>query len=276
MSVRHHPFIIYDSDKRPPRAIEELQQVFRYRFLIFQLLRRDILTRYRRSVLGIAWTMLNPLGTMLILSIVFSQIFKMVDAYPAYVLSGITAWSFFSQASYAAIVNLVWGGGMLHRIYLPRTSFALSAIGTGAVNVLLSLVPMVLVLLITGIPINWTLIFLPIPILLIAMFALGVGLLVSSFAVYYPDVAEMYQILLTAWMYLTPVIYPEEILPEWIHNIVRFNPMYWMVKIFRAPIYQGRIPAWADILPCILISLIALVFGWWVFCQRADQMAYRV
>jgi len=268
---------VYDSAKRAPRPIEELRQVFRYRYLIAQLLRRDVMTRYKRSVLGVAWTMINPLGTMLVLSIAFSQVFKFVEGYSAFVLSGLMAWNFFSQASTAAIVNLVWGGGLLKRVYIPRTAFALAAIGTGLVNLGFALIPLVVVLLMTRIPISWAFLFLPVPVLLLAMFSLGVGLLISSFAIYYPDVAEMYQIILTAWMYLTPVIYPAEVLPEFARNLVKIlNPMYWLVELFRAPIYLGQIPGWSAIWPSLLVCTLTLVIGWWVFCTRSDEMAYRI
>ncbi len=267
---------VYDSAKRPSPAIEELRQVFRYRYLIGQLLRRDILTRYKRSALGVAWTMINPLGTMLILALVFSQVFRM-EGYASYILSGLMAWNFFSQASNAAIINLVWGGGLLKRVYIPRTSFAIAAVGTGLVNLLLALIPLFIVLLINGIHITWAVLFLPVPIIMVAMFTLGVGLLLSSFAVYFPDVAEMYQIVLLAWMYLTPIIYPTEILPELAAKIIPYiNPMYWLVELFRAPIYLGVIPAWSEIWPILTLCVVVLVFGWWFFCKRADEMAYRV
>jgi ABC-2 type transport system permease protein len=235
--------VIYDSAKRPPRPVEELLHVIQYRDLIFQLLRRDLLTRYKRSVLGIAWTMIGPLGTMLVLSIVFSQAFGTVKGYPAYILSGLMAWNLFSQTSNASMINLVWGGGLLHRIYIPRTSFALAAVGTGLINTLFALVPLLIVMLLFGIPIRWTIVFLPVPFILIAAFALGFGLILSTFAVFFPDVAEMYQIVLTAWMYLTPILYPEEILPAQFRALIIFlNPMYSLV-ILRQFAYPGRTAA---------------------------------
>jgi ABC-2 type transport system permease protein len=266
----------YDSAQRAPLPIEELRQVLRYRYLILQLLRRDLLTRYKRSVLGVAWTMLNPLGMMLVLTIAFSQVFVGIEGYSAYVLSGLMAWNLFAQSSNAAIVNLVWGGQMLKRIYIPRTSFALAAIGTGVINTLLSIIPLLIVVLLNGLPVPWTVIFLPIPILLIAMFSLGVGLLLSSFAVYYPDVAEMYKIVLTAWMYMSAIIYPVDILPAWAGRLINLNPMYWLVKLFRSLVYVGEIPPWPDIWPSLLVSTGILVLGWWVFSSRSDEMAYRV
>ena len=189
---------VYDSARQGSAALDELREVIRYRDLVFQMARRDILTRYKRSVLGVAWTMLNPLGTMLILTIAFSRAFGATQGYAAYLLSGLIAWTFFAQTTNAAISHLVWGGGLLHRIYVPRTVFAISAIGTGMVNLCLSILPVLVVMLVTGVTIRWTLLFVPVSMLLLALFALGVGLLVSAVAVYFTDVAEMYQIVLTA------------------------------------------------------------------------------
>lgn len=269
---------IYDSARQGSPAIEELRAVFNYRYLIVQLVRRDILTRYKRSALGVAWTMLNPLGTMLILTIVFSQAFGgSQQGYAAYVLSGLIAWNFFAQSTNAATLHLVWGGSLLKKIYIPRTSFAISATGTGLINLLLSLIPLVLVMLIIQVPIRWTIVLLPIPILFLAMFALGVGLIISTMAIYYADIAEMYQILLTAWMYLSPVIYSPEILPEaYRYWIVRLNPMFYLIELFRMPVYYGKVPGIDLLLISAGIATITLFFGWIFFTSKSDEFAYRV
>lgn len=268
----------YDSAQQGSSALEELRQVFRYRNLIEQMVRRDILTRYKRSVLGVAWTMLNPLGTMIVLTIVFSQAFGVNErSYPTYVLSGLMAWTFFAQTTNAAMLHLVWGGSLIRQIYVPRTVFALSAVGTGLINMTLSLVPLILVMLVTRVPIKLTILLLPVPVLFLAMFALGLGLLLSTIAIYFADVAEMYQILLTAWMYLSPVIYNIEIVPEPFRTwIVRLNPMYHLITLFRALITPGRVPEWNEFLISGTIATIMLVVGWVVFSREADEFAYRV
>ena len=268
---------IYDSSSKVSPALEELREIFRYRDLVVQVVRRDILTRYKRSVLGVTWTMLNPLGTMIVLAIVFSQAFGTEYSYAAYVLSGLVAWNFFQQTTNASIAHLVWGGTLLKRIYVPRTVFAFSALGTGLFNLVLSLIPLLLVMVITRVPIEPTILFLPIPILFLAMFSLGVGLLVSGLAVFYTDIAEMYQIILTAWMYLTPIIYPEEILPEQFRMLIAiFNPMYHLVGLFRAPLYYGEIPSLQEMLIAGLIAVVTLIIGWFVFTRRSDEFAYRI
>lgn len=268
--------MIYDSAKRGSAALEELRGIYQYRDLVYQLVRRDIVARYKRSVLGIAWTMLQPLGMMIIMTIVFSSLFNTIDGYPVYVLSGLIAWTFFSQTTTAAIHQVVWGGALFRRIYLPHTSFAVSAIGTGVVNLALSLVPLLAIVLVTGRSLHWSLLFLPVSILLLAAFALGVGLILSTMAVYFPDVMEMYQIILVAWMYLTPIIYPEDILPDayqfWITHL---NPMYYMVEIFRKPIYEGLFPTLSEVAITSAIALVTLTIGWFFFSKKADEFAYQ-
>jgi ABC-2 type transport system permease protein len=256
--------------------LEELKELIRYRNLVFQTVRRNIVVRYKRSLLGVAWTMLSPLGTTLILTIVFSKVFGGGSDYAVYVLSGLICWTFFVQTTSDSMNNLVWGGGLLRRIYVPRTLFAVAAIGTGLVNIVLSLVPLVLVMLVTGVNPHYSMLVLPVPAIFLAMFSLGVGLLLSTVAIYFADVADMYSILLTAWMYLSPIIYKEEMLPQKYAWILRINPMYYLINLFRAPVYNGLIPGWGDFLIAGGIGLVTLLIGWLVFSQKADEFAYRI
>lgn len=265
----------YDSQKRRSPAIEELLDIIQYRDLIFQLVRRDIVARYKRSALGIAWTMLQPLGMMIILTIVFSQLFGRVEGYAAYLLSGLIAWTFFAQTTTAAIHQSVWGGALMRRIYIPHTAFSVSSVGTGVVNLTLSLIPLVVLLLILQRPITWAILFIPIPIILLTAFALGVGLLLSSIAVRFPDISEMYQLLIQAWMYLTPIMYPSDILPDAYRTwLLYLNPMYYLILMFRVPIYDGVLPSLPLSLIGTGIALVTLVVGWIYFSYQADKFAY--
>lgn len=268
--------VIYDSTKRGPKALEELRAISQYRDLIYQLIRRDIVSRYKRSLLGVAWTMLQPLGMMLIISIVFSQLFDRVIGYPVYLLSGLIAWQFFSQTTTAIIQQMVWGGPLLSKIYMPQTTFALSAIGTGLVNICLTVIPLVLIMFIVEIPIRWSLFFLPISMILLAAFSLGVGLFVSTVAVYFPDVSQMFQIVLFGWMYLTPIIYPIDIIPDRFLMWFRLNPMYHFVNLFRLPVYEGVFPSLHTIAISTILAFIALVSGWFIFSLKSDEFSYRI
>jgi ABC-type polysaccharide/polyol phosphate export permease len=266
----------YDSANQLPHALREIKDAFRYRYLILQLIRRDILTRYKRSFLGVTWTMLNPLGMMIVLTIVFSRLFGSSPTYPVYILSGLMAWNFFSKSTSAAMNSMVWGGSLLKRIYMPRTSFSLASIGTEMVNLLLSLIPLAVVMLITGAPFNTSLFYLPICIFLLACFSLGIALLFSSLSVFFPDVVEMYQIILTAWMYLTPIIYTISIFPERYRPLLLLNPMTFLVELFHICIIEGRFPAWGEVWPAAAWSFGILIVGWLFFTKQSDEFAYRV
>jgi ABC-2 type transport system permease protein len=267
---------IYDSSRRGLPAIEELRELYRYRNLVLQMIRRNLVIRYKRSVLGIAWTMLNPLGTTLILTFVFSNVFGGAAHYAPYVLSGLLCWSFFSQTTSDSMANLLWGEGLLRRIYVPRTVFAVSAIGTGLINLAIGLVPLLLVMLVTGMIPQACALLLPIPTLFLAMFALGVGLLISTVAVYFADMVSMYGIALTAWMYISPVIYTLDRLPPQYMWIIKLNPMYYLITLFREPIYYSQVPTLSEFLVAGAIATITLLAGWWVFTAKSDEFAYRV
>jgi ABC-type polysaccharide/polyol phosphate export permease len=214
---------------------------------------------------------------MIVLTLAFSSLFRTTQAFATYVLSGLIVWTFFSQTTTTAMMHLAWGGALMNRIYVPRTAFAISSVGTGLVNLVLSLIPLGLVMAVTATPIRPAFAMLPLAIAMLALFALGVALLLSTLAVYFPDVAEMYQVVLLAWMYLTPIIYPEEIVPAayqiWMFTL---NPMYHLVKLFRLAVYYGAWPGLTELAAAGALSLGTLVIGWVVFTKRADEFAYRV
>jgi len=269
---------IYDSKRDDKAVFGEVKSLLRYRDLLYQLVRRDIVTRYKRSVLGILWTMLNPLGTMVILSIVFSKMFDMDGSYPAYIISNIIAWNFFSQSTSFSMNSTLWGSNLFHRIYLPRSAFVISTIGTGIVNLLLSMIPLLLVFFIIGVPIKISFLFLPISILLLAIFTLGISLILSTLVVFFPDVAEFYPVLLTAWMYLTPIMYPETLLANnpfgyWIMSL---NPLYRVLKLFRMILYNGVIPTPHEWLIGTLTAILFLVLGWSFFTTNSRKFGYYV
>lgn len=267
---------IYDSAKRKHPAIEELLALFQYRDLIYQLVRRDIVARYKRSVLGVAWTMLNPLGMMVVMTIVFSQIFSRVESYPAYLLTGLVCWTAFQQSTSIAMNSMVWGSKLLEQIYLPRTSFVVSTILGNMVNFFLELIPLFLIILVIGIPIKLTALMLPLAMALLGSFSLGIGLLMSTLAVFFPDVAEIYPVLLRAWMYLTPIIVPVEVLQNVLNGwILRLNPMYYIVHIFRRLLYYGTAPTSIEWGMAAIASFGMLTIGWVFFCVKADTFSYH-
>jgi ABC-type polysaccharide/polyol phosphate export permease len=267
----------YDSEKRGHPAIEEIKILLKYNDLIVQLVRRDLVSRYKRSVLGIAWTMLNPLGTMLVMTVVFSRVFGRVESYPAYVLSGLAIWNFFSQTTRHCMNSTLWGSGLFGKIFLPRTAFIISSIGTGVVNMTISMVPLFIIMLITHVNIRMTAIYFPLVVLLVATFSLGVGLLLSTYSVYFPDISEMYSIVLTAWMYLSPVIVPEDVLAKIANRwVLKINPLYYFIKIFRSILYDGQDLSPRLVIAAIAISIGIFILGWVVFTKESEKFSYHL
>lgn len=269
--------IEYDSAQVRSPAIQELQELWRYRDLLQLLISNSIKTRYKRSALGVVWTLLNPLLNTLVLTIAFSQLLRFeVEHYAIYLLIGLLVWNFFSQTTNHAMNTLVWGSSLLKRIYVPRSIFAISVLGNGLINFGLALIPLALIMLVMGHAFSWTLLLLPLALLILAMFTLGVTLLISTFAVFFVDVIDMYGILLSAWFYLTPVIYPPQIVPERFMIFVRLNPMYYMIDLFRRLIFEGALPSLEQWVISAVLGLVTLIIGWWFFTKKSDEFAYHI
>ncbi len=258
-----------------------MREIFRYRDLIAALVSRELKVRYRRSALGFLWTMLQPLMMMLVLHMVFSTAFKMKfevgGNYPVYVLAGILFWNFFSQSIVASMNSLKANALLLRKLPIPKEIFPLATVLSGVINLCLALVPLLLIMVVTGQPLRPALLFLPISILLAATFTLGAGLLLSPLAVFFSDVVELIGVVLSILMYLTPIFYPKEILANTRYfNLVRFNPVRSILEVFRDPIHQGEVPPLSHLTVCLGITLIVFVVGAVAFRRSSDRIPFYI
>ena len=257
--------------------LRSAREIVQYRTLLGKLVERDLKVRYKRSVLGILWTMLNPLLMMIVFSIVFAEIFRFtIEHFAIYFLSAFVMWNFVAQTSSWSTACLLGYAPLIRKIYVPSAVFVLATVLSGLVNLLISLVPLAIIMLVVGHPIRAAVMFLPVPILCASLFAFGLSLLLAGVCLQFNDVVQIYQAVLMAWMYLTPVIYPVEVVPEKFRWLIAINPMYYFVEMFRAPIYAGTLPSTSTIVRAGLCSVVALVSGWWLFERRADRIAYLV
>jgi ABC-2 type transport system permease protein len=256
-----------------------MRDLFRYRDLIRALVARELKVRYRRSAIGFLWTMLQPLLMMLVLQMVFSNIFRFelpFGNYVVYVLSGLLFWNFFSQSIIASMNSLSGNAALLKKLPVPKAVFPLATVLSGVVNLGLAMVPLLVLLLVTGHPLRPALLFLPVAVLIAAVFTLGAGLLLSPLAVFFSDVVELIGVLLAALMYLTPVIYPMSILPEKFARVVRLNPVRSILEVFRDPIYQGEVPPLQHVLVAGGIAAGMLALGTYVFRKSSDRIPFYV
>jgi ABC-type polysaccharide/polyol phosphate export permease len=273
-AVREVP--IYDSAEDSASIGAMIADLGRYTDLLRLLIGTNLKTRYKRSLLGVAWTLLNPLATMVVMTIAFSALFKFaLPDYPVYVLAGLTFWTFFQQSTTQAMSSLVWGSGLLKKVHIPAAVFPLSAVGTGLVNMALSFVPILLIMVVLHHPFTWALLFVPVSMVLISVFALGISLILSSLAIFFSDVVEMYGVFLRIWFYLTPVMYPEKIVPKRFLWLIRVNPLYHFMACWRAPIYDGALPPLHSVVICLVWAAGMLLAGAWVFSRQEHQFALR-
>lgn len=256
-----------------------MTQLFRYRDLIGALVARELKVRYRRSAIGFLWTMLQPLLMMLVLHTIFSSIFRFkmeLGNYPVYALAGILFWNFFSQSILSSMNSLRGNAQLLQKLPLPKAVFPIATVISGVINLLFALVPLLGILIVTKHPLTPALLFLPVSILLAALFTLGAGLLLAPLAVFFSDVVELVGVLLSLIMYLTPIFYPKEIVPEHMRWIVRFNPARSILEVFRDPIYQGEIPPLSHLSVCIGIAALALILGALAFRRSSDRIPFYI
>jgi homopolymeric O-antigen transport system permease protein len=266
---------VYDSARRRWRALEEARALWTYRSLVYELVIRDIKVRYKRSILGVIWTMLAPLLNMIALTLVFSTILKQdIKNYPVYFMAGSVLWTYFSQTTSAAASLTQDSNEIAKRIYIPRSVFVASAVGVGLVNLALSIVPLVLILLVTGYPLYLTWLFLPISVAIVTLFAAGLGFLLYTLASRFTDVREMYLVFVQTWFFLTPIVYPTSIVPEKFRIALWINPMYYLLQTFRKPIYDGALPSLPLIGGSLALAAGACLVGWIYFCRRADEFAF--
>lgn len=268
--------IEYDSTCVRPTIISELRELIEYRDLVKLLIARTIKSRYKRSALGVAWTLLNPLINMVVMSVAFSTLFRsQIPHYTVYLLTGLITWNFFSQSTAWAMGQFAWGSALLKRIYIPPSVFAVSCIGNAIINFGFSLVPLLAIIAYSGQPFHASWWFVPVGVFVLAVFSLGVALLMSTLAVYFVDMVDMYQLLLQAMFFLTPILYPKSILPAAYQPLLQLNPMYSIIEFVRSPIYEGRLPDVHTTVAALAWAAGSLLVGSWLFTRNADAFAYR-
>jgi ABC-2 type transport system permease protein len=257
---------------RPLGTLDELRDLNAHGALLYELVHRDLTVRYKRSVLGFFWTMLHPLLLMLIFVIVFSSLFRTQSRhYETYFLSAYVAWNFFSQTVVSAMTSVAWNGPLMKRVRVPLSIFTLSIVISGLVNLGLSLIVLFAIMAIVGAPFSPTLVMLPVSLLILSVFTLGVSLGLTAVSVFFADVREMVQAGMPALMYLTPVIYPRSIVPERYHLLLQLNPLVYIIEVVRDPIYYGIVPSPTTFLIAVVLALASLATGWMIFRHMATR-----
>ena len=246
-------------------------------FALRQLVTREMKRKYSRSRLGILWSVLSPLLSMAVLSLVFSTMFrKSIENYPVYYLTGFVIWSFFTAATNTAMTALADNQALILQVRLPRSVFPLSRVVTAFVNFLYSLAAYGVMLLLFRIPVRGSALVFPVLAFFLFLFSLGMGYILSVLYVFFGDIRHLYGVALTLWMYLSALFYPLELLPAGMQLLIRQNPVYNFIAAARDCILYGTMPGGAVWVRMILWSGGIFLTGTWIFRESQNRIVQKL
>ena len=248
--------------------IKAWQHLIKYKPLLRELVVRDLKVKYRRSFLGYLWSLLNPLMMMAVMSVVFSFMFRSnIENFPLYLICGNTLWAFFSESTTMSMHSVLANGALIKKVYIPKFIFPISRVLSCFVTMSFSLIAILIVMVVTRTPFRLPILLFPVPLVLLLVFCMGIGMVLSAFAVYFRDIVHLYGVITMAWMYGTPIFYPldPEVLPQALIQIIKLNPMYHYINFFRQIVLYGQVPGAGTWIACAVSALISLVIGLAIF-----------
>jgi len=251
---------------------DQLATFNRYKHLLRLMVKRDFVSRYRKSVLGVLWSLLHPLMMMLVLTAVFSFLFdREIENFPVYLLSGLILYEFINESTTMAMNSIINNEGIIKKVYVPKYIFPLSKVISSLIQLGFSCLALVAVMIITGAPFKITMLLIPIPIVYTFIFAFGVAMLLAAMAVFFRDLMYLHSVLMRMLMFATPIMYPIDALPERLLPFMALNPLYHFIDYFRNLVLQGTIPGVWDNVVCLSFAMVALCVGIYVFISRQDK-----
>lgn len=235
-------------------------------FILSSLISRDFKLKYRRSMLGVLWSVLNPLLMMVVLSAVFSFMFRFdIENYPLYLIIGTTLFSLMGDSTSSAMNSIIESSSLIKKIRINKIIFPLEKVLFQLVNYCLSLIAVIAVMLFFKVIPTFNIIFLPLLLFYVLLFSAGLSLLLSALVVFFRDIGHLWSVVITAWTYATPLFYPITMLPEWMQSLMNFNPMYHYVTYLREIALWGQTPTIQENLICLCMGLVVLAIGYTVF-----------
>ncbi len=279
--VPHEEFFPPPPEPRRPsvwlaRIRDDRRELARFWPVVQNMVMQDLRVRYQRSVLGFFWTLLNPLLMMATLSVVFSQIVNSVEHYPIFLFAGMVPWSFLSTSLNECAVCIIQNEGLIRKIYLPKLVFPLSRVLTALVTFLLSQGAMFMLLWPMGARPSWSLLALPMVIVVFTAFVTGLGLVIATANTFYRDCGHLVSVFLQAWYFLTPILMPISQFREEAQWRFRLNPAYCFIEMFHEVLYAGRWPGLGLVTTAAAIAAATLGVGYAIFKSQEDKMVFRL
>lgn len=256
------------------RLVGKFNRFFSFKELLKQLIIRDIKLKYRRSYLGYLWSILNPLMMMLVLVTIFSNLFSRFDIpnYPLYLISGQIIFSLMTEATNMSVGSILGNASLIKKTYVPKYIFTMSKVGSSLVNTLFSLGALLIVMLATQATFSWTILLAPLVLIQVFIFSLGLGMFLSAAAVFFRDIQYLWGVVISMWLYLTPIFYPINIIPEEYQTIYKsINPMYWYLEQFRDIVLYTRLPDLHSVYMGFSLAFLVLLLGAIYFNKKQDE-----
>lgn len=247
------------------------------KFLLKQLVKRDLTSKYKDSVLGIAWSFLNPLLIMIVFTAIFSMLFgRSIDNYPVYFLSGRIVFDFYKSATQGAMKSIKGNSSLLKKIYVPKYMFTISKVCYEFINFLISFIILFGVMLVTGASFHITALFAIVPLFLLIILIFGVGLILAVCNTYFTDVEHLYSVFALILMYASALFYPMEIVPVTVQKIFTLNPIYCAIVCFRECVVYGIIPDFYNLAYLGVFGLMTLGIGIILFKMYDKKLALEL
>ncbi|NLK27601.1 MAG: ABC transporter permease [Clostridiales bacterium] len=250
---------------------------FKYKDLLMELVSRDIKIRYRRSVLGLFWTLLNPILMMTVMTLVFSGLFRFdIENFPIYFFTGHILFTFLTESTTNGMHSIVESSNLINKVYIPKYLFPLSKVLSSGVNLIFSFVAMIFVMIATGVKFYSTMLLTPLIIFYLLLLAAGLSLILASCQVFFRDTAQLYSVFTLLWMYLTPIFYPVSLLGDKLKIALTLNPMVHYITYFRNIVLDNKVPSLQQNITCLVMGLMFFCFGLCVFYRKQDKFILHI
>lgn len=245
--------------------------------MIKELTSREIKRKYSRSYLGIVWSVLNPLLSMCVISLIFTQLFRRsIENFPIYYLTGSIIWTMFTGATNAAMTSLVDNKMLLIKVKFPMNIFILSRVYTSLVNFLYSLVAYVIMLVVFRVTPCWTMLFSPVIVLFLLLFSLGIAYILATAYVFFGDVKHLYSVLLTLWMYMSALFFPVDQLNGIVRLVIQVNPVFNYIDCMRTIVMRGKMPEATQVIYIMAWGTAMYVVGYLVFARHRNDIMKKL
>lgn len=257
--------------------MDKAEQRKQYWFVIRELTSREIKRKYSRSKLGIVWSVLNPLLTMAVMSMIFSYMFKhSIENYPIYYLCGNVIWQLFTGATNSAMTTLVDNKMMLIKVKFPMQIFVLARVYTAVINFLYSMIAFALMICVFRVIPSPALLFLPVIVFLLVIFALGISYILATAYVFFGDVKHLYSVVLTLWLYMSAIFYPVQQLPDFLQKIIGCNPIFNYIDSMRCLVLYRALPPTAEIMKIILWAVGSYLISYAIFRCNKNKIMQKI